>query len=154
MAREHFYTRLRQCCAIVLSVALCMLLVPPIREQAHAVDGLTQEQLAPHVVQGTNPDNTVVNLFDYTTGKTGAEGTSVAGTDLLSSTGGKSPYVNFTTWLTGENNINKGRLLTFGDGMRHMGYWNQGLVAATTTGVRATPTRARSPTRTLACRAS
>ena len=106
-----------------------MLLVPPIREQAHAVDGLTQEQLAPHVVQGTNPDNTVVNLFDYTTGKTGAEGTSVAGTDLLSSTGGKSPYVNFTTWLTGENNINKGRLLTFGDGMRHMGYWNQGLVA-------------------------
>ena len=101
MAREHFYTRLRQCCAIALSVALCMLLVPPIREQAHAVDGLTQEQLAPHVVQGTNPDSTVVNLFDYTTGKIGAEGTSVAGTDLLSSTGGKSPYVNFTTWLTG-----------------------------------------------------
>ena len=132
MAREHFYTRLRQCCAIVLSIALCVLLVPPVQEQAHAADGLTQAQLAPHVVQGTNPDNTVVNLFDYTTGKTGTGAT--AGTDTLASTGGASPYTNFTTWLTGDDNINVGRLLTFGDGMRHMGYWNQGLVAGYNTG--------------------
>lgn len=133
MTREHLFTRFRQTCAIVLAVSLCVLLVPPIQEQAHAADELTPEQLAPHIVQGANPANTVVNLFDYSTGKTGTTA-DLAGTDTVGGTGGASPYKNFETWLTGDGNINKGRLLTFGDGMRHMGYWNQGLVAGYNTG--------------------
>lgn len=67
------------------------------------------------------PEATTVNLFNYSTGKTGNG-------DTLGTTGSASPYVNYTTWLTGENNINRGHLLTFGDGMRHLGYWNQGIV--------------------------
>lgn len=133
MLRKSLADRSRRLCAWVLAALLCVLLVPPIpAQQAHAVDGLTEEQLAPFVVQGLDPDNTTVNLFDYTTGKTGSG--NYAGTDALGTTGGASPYTNFITWLTGENNINKGRLLTFGDGMRHLGYWNQGLVAGYNTG--------------------
>lgn len=112
-------------CAFVLALGLVLLLVPTIPEQAHAE--LTQDQLRAHIVPGIDPDNTVINLFDYSTGKTGTLDSLVV--DVVGSTGGQAPYNNYETWLTGENNINRGRLLTFGDGMRHLGYWNQGLVA-------------------------
>lgn len=132
MAKKSLVERSRRLCTWALAVSLCVLLVPPVSvPQAHAADGLTEEQLAPFVVPGLDPDNTKVNLFDYTTGKTGTG--NFAGTDAIGDTGfgdKGTPYYNFTTWLTGDNNINKGRLLAFGDGMRHMGYWNQGLVAS------------------------
>lgn len=93
-----------------------------------SAQSITTEELASHVVPGLNPGNTTVNLFDYSTGKIASSG-ATAGTDTLGSTAVLTPYDNYTTWLTGSNNINTGRLLTFGDGMRHLGYWNQGLVA-------------------------
>ena len=96
-------------------------------EAGISAQSVTAEQLASHVVPGLDPANTTVNLFDYSTGKQGSGAT--AGTDTLGSTAAQTPYVNYTTWLTGSNNINAGRLLVFGDGMRHLGYWNQGLVA-------------------------
>lgn len=116
---------------------------------AQAVDITSQEQLEPYIVPGLDPDNTTVNLFNYDTGRRSGQilkdqngntvvtdgnpqgtigGASTAGTDTLGSTGAATPYINYLTWLTGENNINRGRLLTFGDGTRHLGYWNQGLV--------------------------
>lgn len=90
-----------------------------------AYAAVTQEQLESHVVEGLNPANTKVNLFDYDTGERGA-----GNTDTLGTTGGATPSVNYNTWLTNPGGINYGRLLTFGDGMRHLGYWNQGIVAA------------------------
>lgn len=74
---------------------------------------------------GLNPENTVVNLFNYSTGQFGANGSDTVGT-----TGGATPIVNYQTWLNNRTGINYGHLLTFGDGMRHLGYWNQGIVAA------------------------
>lgn len=88
---------------------------------------LTDAQLAPFVVPGLDPDSTTVNLFDYSTGRTGTGANS--GTDTLGTTGAASPAVNYSTWLEYPDSINYGRLLTFGDGMRHLGYWNQGIVA-------------------------
>ncbi len=111
--------------AIVLSLALVLLLVPTTPVRAHAA--LTQEQLSAHVVPGLDPDNTTINLFDYTTTKTGTSNGMTS--DIVGNTGAAIPYTNYQTWLTGDNNINRGRLLLFGDGMRHLGYWNQGLVA-------------------------
>ena len=96
-------------------------------ESGISAQSVTAGQLASHVIPGLDPENTTVNLFDYSTGKQGSGAT--AGTDTLGSTAAQTPYANYTTWLTGSNNINAGRLLTFGDGMRHLGYWNQGLVA-------------------------
>ena len=91
MLRKSLADRFRRLCAWVLAALLCVLLVPPIPvQQADAVDGLTEEQLTPFVVQGLDPDNTTVNLFDYTTGKTGSG--NYAGTDALGTTGGASPY--------------------------------------------------------------
>lgn len=92
-----------------------------------ARSALTDEQLAPFVVPGLDPDSTTINLFDY---DTGCRGTGAnAGTDTLGSTGAASPQVNYQTWLDKPGSINYGHLLTFGDGMRHLGYWNQGIVA-------------------------
>lgn len=82
-----------------------------------AYAAVTQEQLESHVVEGLNPANTKVNLFDYDTGERGA-----GNTDTLGTTGGATPSVNYNTWLTNPGGINYGRLLTFGDGMRHLGY--------------------------------
>lgn len=55
---------------------------------------------------------------------------STAGTDTLGFTGSRNAADNYRVWLDNPDGINYGRLLTFGDGMRHMGYWNQGLVKA------------------------
>ncbi len=93
--------------------------------------------LESHVVRGFDPESTRVNLFDYDTGRRSGEdvaglGTigspNTAGTDTLGTTGTASAWRNYKVWLDDPDGINYGRLLTFGDGMRHMGYWNQGLV--------------------------
>ncbi len=107
--------------------ALCALLVAmPLVPTAPAEAEITSATLSSHIVTDTlsEPAGTTVNLFNYTTGKAGANGS-----DTLGTTGPATPRQNYETWLSGDNNINKGRLLTFGDGMRHLGYWNQGLTA-------------------------
>ena len=94
--------------------------------QGPSLRALTEDELASHRVAGLDPERTTVNLFNYDTGVR-----SPSGSDTLGTTGAASPQVNYDTWLgyNGGGNINYGRLLTFGDGMRHMGYWNQGIVA-------------------------
>lgn len=95
--------------------------------------------LASHVVPGLDPPNTTVNLFDYDTGRRAGEAidgvanvpgdnSPTRGTDTLGFTGSRSAEDNYRVWLDDPDGINYGRLLTFGDGMRHLGYWNQGLV--------------------------
>lgn len=105
---------------VVISMVLSLVPAVPARAQ------VTADQLAAHVVPGLDPDNTTVNLFNYDAGVTGTGLT--AGTDTLGTTGNATPLVNYQTWLGNEGSINYGHLLTFGDGMRHLGYWNQGLV--------------------------
>lgn len=109
---------------VALLLCLAVLAMPaPARAKA------TAEQLAPHVVAGLDPKNTTVNLFNYATGLSG-QGVYNA-TDTIGTTGAATPRVNYEAWLTNSGlntGINYGHLLTFGDGMRHLGYWNQGLV--------------------------
>ncbi len=105
---------------VALSVALSLLPAVPARA------AVTAEELASHVVPGLDPESTTVNLFNYSAGATGAG--AMAGTDTLGTTGSATPKVNYDTWLANPDSINYGRLLLFGDGMRHLGYWNQGLV--------------------------
>lgn len=97
------------------------------------VDGkpkASPDELAGHVVPGLNPESTVVNLFDYDTGvRVTNPGVNTFGSDTLGTTGAASPAENYNTWLNKEDSINYGHMLTFGDGMRHLGYWNQGIVS-------------------------
>lgn len=105
-----------------------------------SIDEDDPEQMAvlqSHVVEGLTPESTTVNLFDYDTGRRSGDvvpgvGTigapSTFGTDTLGTTGTASAWRNYKVWLDDPASINYGRLLTFGDGMRHLGYWNQGLV--------------------------
>ena len=76
------------------------------------------------MVPGLDPENTVVNLFDYDMGRLD-ESTGDLNRPLLE-TDEASVY---EWWFGGKEgkNINSGRLLTFGTGMKSfMGYWNQG----------------------------
>lgn len=91
---------------------------------------VTDAELADHVVPGLDPENTTVNLFDYDTDvRVTNPGVNTYGSDTLGTTGGASAEVNYDTWLNNPDSINYGHMLTFGDGMRHMGYWNQGIVS-------------------------
>ena len=94
-----------------------------------AISPATEPQASPdelegHVVSGLNPENTTINLFNYSA--TGADASVTS--DINGSTGGATPATNYQTWLNNPNSINYGHMLTFGDGMRHLGYWNQGIV--------------------------
>ncbi|WP_276927384.1 DUF7601 domain-containing protein [Parvibacter caecicola] len=93
---------------------------------------ISDAALAKHVVEGVNPENTVVNLFNYSTGvfRDSSWRPDLNGSDTISATGNATPAVNYQTWLNNSTGINYGHLLTFGDGMRHLGYWNQGIVAS------------------------
>lgn len=84
----------------------------------------TPDELEGHVVSGLNPENTTINLFNYSATGVDANTTS----DIVGTTGGASPADNYNTWLNNPDSINYGHMLTFGDGMRHLGYWNQGIV--------------------------
>lgn len=91
---------------------------------------VTDSELADHVVPGLNPENTTVNLFDYDTDvRVTNPSVNTYGSDTLGTTGGATAEVNYDTWLNKPDSINYGHLLTFGDGMRHLGYWNQGIVS-------------------------
>ena len=76
------------------------------------------------MVPGLDPESTTVNLFDYDMGRLD-ESTGDLNRPLLE-TDEASVY---EWWFGGKEgkNINSGRLLTFGTGMKSfMGYWNQG----------------------------
>ncbi len=98
-----------------------------------AADGepkASPDELAGHVVPGLNPENTTVNLFDYDTDvRVTNSSLGTYGSDTYGSTGGADAATNYDTWLNNPDSINYGHLLTFGDGMRHLGYWNQGIVS-------------------------
>lgn len=87
-------------------------------------------QLDKHTVSSVNPLNTTVNLFDYwvDADRNGAKGQD----DLLrpyedwghkGSDGNNRGHTGVTNWNKG---INNGRLLLFGDGNIHAGFWNKG----------------------------
>ena len=73
------------------------------------------DRLSDHTVQGMQPADVTVNLFNYTTMKYRDNGKN----DLLP---GNSSHDN-SVWDFG---INKNALLLFGDGMIEAGYWNLG----------------------------
>ncbi len=76
------------------------------------------DSLADHTVEGIQPPDTTVNLFDYSTGRFLDYPTSE--NDVMP----KSNNVAIpSTWNFG---INAGRLLLFGDSMAGGGYWNNG----------------------------
>lgn len=82
---------------------------------------LTQAELdaalKTHIVQGPNPPNVTVNLFDYTSAKDGA-----TQKDLLD----RNPAYNAAGSNEWNRGINQNRLLLFGDSMVGAGYWNIG----------------------------
>lgn len=83
-----------------------------------------------HTVPAADPLATTVNLFDYWVQTDGSKEN-----DILT----KSDYhvnsvndpVERTTVADWNNGINKGRLLLFGDGNIHAGFWNKGAGAGT-----------------------
>ena len=88
---------------------------------------LSQDILQKHIITDTvvEPAATTVNLFDYWVDQDGS-----VGNDLLNSTdwhknpsGTNIPRRGVYDWNKG---INIGRLLLFGDGNIHAGYWNKG----------------------------
>ncbi len=110
----------RRVVAAAAALALVFLSLLPAAPARAAV----AEELASHVVPGLDPENTVVNLFDYDMGRLD-ESTGDLNRPLLE-TDEASVY---EWWFGGKEgkNINSGRLLTFGTGMKSfMGYWNQG----------------------------
>ena len=73
------------------------------------------DDFADHTVDGIQPPDTTVNLFNYKTGQAISEGN-----DLL------PKYNNVATINEWDNGINKNRLLLFGDSMVGAGFWNLG----------------------------
>lgn len=87
--------------------------------------------LEEHTVSSVNPLNTTVNLFDYWVGQDGA-----GGNDLLrpyedwDHKGSDGNYRGHTGVKNWDQGINTGRLLLFGDGNIHAGFWNKGAGAS------------------------
>lgn len=86
---------------------------------------LKQLDLSEHIVDAVNPPDTTINLFDYWVDTDGAKGS-----DLLPKSdmhaGADGVQVPRTTPADWNKGINSGRLLLFGDGNIHAGYWNKG----------------------------
>lgn len=86
---------------------------------------LKQLDLSEHIVDAVNPPDTTINLFDYWVDTDGA-----VGSDLLPKSdmhaGADGVQVPRTTPADWNKGINSGRLLLFGDGNIHAGYWNKG----------------------------
>lgn len=88
-----------------------------------------------HVVPSVNPADTTVNLFDYWVDTDGA-----AGNDILDKNDQHTNAAGNTPFQTGVGDWNKGinvnRLLLFGDGNLHAGYWNKGAGAGSDYGMK------------------
>lgn len=78
-----------------------------------------------HIVQGINPPDTTINLFDYWVDTDGAKGNDIL---LKSDThaDANGTQVKRTTPDDWNKGINVGRLFLFGDGNIHAGFWNKG----------------------------
>ncbi|MCI8402037.1 MAG: fibro-slime domain-containing protein [Lachnospiraceae bacterium] len=101
---------------------------------------LVDARLSDHLSHSVDPDNVVVNLFDYWVEDYGKDPTPADGGDILQ----KSDYhfrpknfdspvddvtdagVGFSTVTDWNKGINEGHLLIFGDGITHAGLWNKG----------------------------
>lgn len=69
--------------------------------------------VAPSVIRATDPDNTTINLFDYTV------------VPMDPATGDQMPAItDYLTWMT--KGVNNGHLLMFGNNGFNYGYWNRG----------------------------
>lgn len=82
--------------------------------------------LEDHIVSSANPPGTVVNLFDYWVDKDGANDNDLLPKNdwtHMGSTGNPRGHTGVQDWNQG---INTGRLLLFGDGNIHAGFWNKG----------------------------
>lgn len=86
---------------------------------------LRQLDLADHIVESVEPADTQINLFDYWVDTDGAVGDDLLGkSDMHAGADGvQSPRTAPADWNQG---INAGRLLLFGDGNIHAGFWNKG----------------------------
>ena len=91
--------------------------------------------LTDHIVAGINPPNTTVNLFDYWVDRDGGnplikDNTDQERNDLLATTDMHKNTANEPVDRNGvedwNRGINQGRLLLFGDGNIHAGFWNKG----------------------------
>ncbi len=85
---------------------------------------LHELHLEEHTVTSANPLNTTVNLFDYWVDKDGAKGDDdlLGKSDTSHDSRGRG-HTGVSDWNKG---INQGRLMIFGDGNIHAGYWNKG----------------------------
>ena len=92
--------------------------------------------LEEHTVPGINPPNTTVNLFDYWVDTDGANGSDILGTHDRHH-GEKNLNVDRTGVEDWNKGINVGRLLLFGDGNIHAGFWNKGAGAGSNYGQKA-----------------
>ncbi len=97
---------------------------------------LYEINLEDHIVSSVNPPNTTVNLFDYWVDANGAEGNDLLGTTDIHN-GPVNPDVPRSGVEDWDKGINKGRLLLFGDGNIHAGYWNKGAGAVSEYGKQA-----------------
>lgn len=92
--------------------------------------------LEEHIVSGVDPSNTRVDLFDYWVDRDGASDNDLLG--ISDHHDGPVipdiPRSGVEDWNKG---INTGRLLLFGDGNIHAGYWNKGAGASSAYGKKA-----------------
>lgn len=91
-----------------------------------SIDVILHElHLESHTVPGINPPNTTVNLFDYWVDTDGSTGNDLLETQDIHD-GEMNPDVERTGVDDWNKGINVGRLLLFGDGNIHAGFWNKG----------------------------
>lgn len=91
---------------------------------------LHEIHLEDHIVSGINPPNTTVNLFDYWVDSDGAEEDDLLDKNDVHKRAGAADTSRHTGMEDWNKGINTGRLLLFGDGNIHAGYWNKGAGAA------------------------
>lgn len=89
--------------------------------------------LEEHIVPGIDPSNTRVDLFDYWVDQDGASGNDLLGISDHHD-GPVIPDIPRSGMEDWNKGINAGRLLLFGDGNIHAGYWNKGAGAASAYG--------------------
>ncbi|BDF59675.1 hypothetical protein CE91St36_24920 [Christensenellaceae bacterium] len=97
------------------------LLIDAPSTQAYVTLSEKNGNAAPGIVRATDPDNTTINLFDYTV------------VPMNPLTGDQMPAVSdYLTWMT--KGVNDGHLLMFGNNGFNYGYWNRGAGSGSTYG--------------------
>lgn len=95
-------------------------------------------KLEDHIVQSVNPLNTTVNLFDYWVDTDGANGNDILNKSEKHN-GADSSVIDVprTAEVDWNKGVNKNRILLFGDGNIHAGFWNKGAGAGSDYGKKA-----------------